>query len=361
MNRTCIASAGASVWLLLCLALPGGLTASALAADDLRQPRWTGETMGCIYSVRLVDSPLNAAQLAQLKREVDDRLVEVNRQMSHYLTNSELAGFNRSASGQAFKVSPEFAQIMRFCQKLNQESDGVFDPTLGPLINLWGFGPKGAIHEPPPDAEVARVRQIVGCRHLRVTERDELVKDIPGLQLNLGAVTKGYGVDEVVRIVRAHGVTNLFVNISGEVYVGGHSPKGQPWRIGIDTPEFGALPGDEVSAVIALSNSAISTSGNYRQFFKDKSGKVFAHILDARTGRPVTHNLASVSIVAADCMTADALATATFALGPERGLQFIETHPNAAAFFIVRNPDGTFRQFASKRFPPVQALAKSQP
>ncbi len=334
------------------------MTAAGWAGESRPTIQWKGETMGSFYFVKAVDCTLAPTQLEQVKKGIADRLTELNRQMSHYIEDSELSRFNRAAANQPFKVSAEFAQVMRLSLEINRQSDGFFDPALGALINLWGFGPKGGRHEPPPDTEIQQAMQRVGAQHVKVTPDDELVKDIAGLQLDLGAITKGFGVDAMAGILLANNVSNFYAAISGEVYVHGYGPSGGPWRIGIDVPEFDALPGEAISMVVPLSNLAISTSGNYRKYFRDHTNKVYAHILNPRTGRPLTHSLASVSIVATNCALADALATATYALGPERGLTFIENQPEVSAYFIVRNADGTFRQFASRRFPKSAPPAK---
>jgi FAD:protein FMN transferase len=189
-----------------------------------------------------------------------------------------------------------------------------------------------------------------GFRHLRITEQDELIKDIPALTLNLSAVAKGFGVDEVVSLLRRRGLTNIHASIAGEVRVLGHNSRGTRWQIGISVPLAHWTEDDPMAGVVSLSNQAISTSGDYQKFFTDARGRRLSHILDPTTGWPVQHNLGGVSVVAPDSMTADALGTTLFVLGPAEGLKFIESWTNAAALFIVREPDGSCRQIPSYRF-----------
>ncbi|HYG34697.1 MAG TPA: FAD:protein FMN transferase [Clostridia bacterium] len=321
-----------------------------LSAANMPVITWQGQTMGSTYTVKLVDAALSEEQVNALKNEVDQRLKEVNRQMSHYQPDSELSGFNRAPAHIPFQVSPEFAQMVRQSLELNRRSEGAFDPTLGPVVNLWGFGEKTEIHSVPAESQLADAMKATGCKHLQVTSKDELVKDIPGLQINLSAIAKGFGVDEMARVLRSHGLTNLYVSISGEVFTQGYNPTGDKWRVGISAPVPDWRPGDPVAAVLSLSGLAVSTSGDYQKYFVDTKGHRLCHIFDPRTGWPVQHNLGSVTVVAETCGLADSLSTTLFVLGPEAGLRFIDSYPNAAALFIVRESDGRFKTVVSSRF-----------
>jgi thiamine biosynthesis lipoprotein len=335
------------------LALTGGTWAA-----DLPVIRWDGRTMGSPYTVQVVGANLTAAQAETLKAEVEARLREVNRQMSHYQAESELSQFNRAPAHQPFKVSPEFARVVRFALELSRRSEGAFDPTLAPVINLWGFGERTEQQAIPSDADLKLARQQTGWQHLAVTANDELVKTVPELKLNLSAVAKGFGVDEMGRVLRRHGLTNIYAAVAGEVLVWGCNPRGMPWHLGLVAPLDHWREGDPMAAGILLSNQAVSTSGDYQKFFFSAQGQRLSHILDPRSGRPVQHNVAGVSVVAPDGMTADALATTLFVLGVQRGLQFIEAWPEAGALFIVREGKGHFRRITSPRFP---ALLDSEP
>jgi thiamine biosynthesis lipoprotein len=306
--------------------------------------------MGSTYTVKIVDSQLSDPQLDALKTEVDDRLKEVNRQMSHYQPDSELSRFNRAPAGTPFMVSPEFASVTRFSLEMNRRSLGAFDPTLAPVINLWGFGEQTTQRAVPPDADLAAALARTGCQHLSVTGKGEFLKDIPDLGLNLSAVAKGFGVDEMARVLRGHGLTNIYVSISGETFTLGHNARGTNWQVGISAPVSNWRVGGPMVTILSVSGLAVSTSGDYQKYFVDPQGRRLSHILDPRTGRPVQHNLGGVSVVADNCMTADALSTTLFVLGPAEGFRFIETWTNAAALFVIRGADGAFQSVPSSRF-----------
>jgi len=306
--------------------------------------------MGSPYTVQVVGADLSADRLEALKLEVERKLAEVTRQMSHYQADSELSRFNLAPAQRPFRVSAEFARVIRFSLDLSRRSQGAFDPTLGAVINLWGFGEQTEQRAVPDAAELRAALARTGWRHLSVSEGNELAKAIPGLALNLSGVAKGFGVDQVVGFLRGRGLTNVYVAIAGEVRVSGHNARRSRWRVGISAPLEHWREGDPMAAVAALSNQALSTSGDYQKFFSDAQGRRLSHLFDPRTGWPVQHNLAGVSVVAPDSLTADALGTTLFVLGLERGLEFIETWPGAAALFIVREADGRFRQVLSTKF-----------
>jgi len=321
------------------------------APAELPLIRWQGRTMGSPYTVQIVGTNLSPEEIDGLKAEVEEQLREVNRQMSHYQLDSEVSQFNRAPAKTPFKVSPEFARVVRFSLDLFQRSRGAFDPTLAPVINLWGFGEKTDERAVPPEAILKTALKKTGCKHLSVTAKDELVKDIPDLTINLSAVAKGFGVDDMVRVLRGHGLTNIYASIAGEVRVLGQNSRGTKWQVGIASPVAHWNEDDPMAAVASLSNQALSTSGDYQKFFTDPQGRRLSHIIDPKTGWPVQHNVGGVSVVAPDSMTADALGTTLFVLGPEAGLKFIESWTNAAALFIVRESGGKSRQIRSSRFP----------
>ena len=306
--------------------------------------------MGSVYTVKIVGTNLPQPQLDALRKEVDDRLKEVNRQMSHYIPDSELSRFNQAPANTPFKISPDFARVLRFALDLNRRSGGAFDPTLGPVINLWGFGEQTPVRRTPSAEQLRDAMQKTGCQHLTLTASDELSKDIPGLQLNLSAIAKGFGSDQMAGVLRGHGLTNIYVAISGEVVTLGHNARGTKWQVGISAPIPDWREGDPLATVLSLSGQAISTSGDYQKYFIDAEGRRLCHIFDPKTGQPVQHNVASVSVVAENGMTADALAKPLFVLGVKEGLRFIEACTNAAALFVVRDTNGKFRIVPSSRF-----------
>ncbi|MBM3860140.1 MAG: FAD:protein FMN transferase [Verrucomicrobia bacterium] len=337
-------------WRLHCLAvLVLALPASAAQSKMLA---WTGHTMGTTYTVKIAGAAPTDELLAELRAAVEHRFNEINRQMSHYLPDSELSRFNRSTATTPVKVSAELAQVTRRALKLARDSKGAFDPTMEPLVNLWGFGPQKHTGETPADAQILAAKRRCGARHVRVTAGNELQKSIPELQLNLGAIGKGYAADEAARLLRERGHTNLFVSVSGEIVALGVRPDGRPWQVGVERPHYSRTRNAELIAVVPLSGRALSTSGDTHQFFRDSNGRVRSHILDPSTGRPVEHHLASVTVIAPDALTADGAATTLFVLGLERGLRWVEERPELAALFVIRNGTEPFRLVPSRRFPP---------
>ena len=201
---------------------------------------------------------------------------------------------------------------------------------------------------------------MIGFRHLRAISSIQIQKDQGDLQLNLNAIAKGFAVDAVSDLLLSKGLANSFVEIGGEIYARGQGWGGRPWTVGIETPNPELLPGESLDAKIEISNWAVATSGNYRNFVKDEDGRTASHILDPRVGRPVSHHLASVSVIAESCLIADAVATALFVMGADEGLQWIESYPKAEALFLVAGSDGEFRQTASSGFAAFSSIASPE-
>ncbi|MFH2203877.1 MAG: FAD:protein FMN transferase [Elusimicrobiota bacterium] len=328
------------------------LAAAALACA---QPAPTavkleGRTMGTSYHITLAET-MPPDRQGRLKSDIDILLAAINKKMSTYDPESELSRFNRSISRQPFSVSPETLDVVRTARRIAEETRGAFDPTIGPLVDLWGFGPAARSKELPGDTAIAAARSHTGYRRLKTWDTPPaLGKDISSLRVDLSAIAKGYGVDAVARLIKARGHQNFMVEIGGEVFAQGKNPRGRPWRIGIDTPHDGAPPGGQFSAFVSLHNAALATSGGYRNFYT-RDGRRYAHFIDPRTGRPVEHGLASVSITAPTCMEADAAATAVMVLGAERGRGFIEEHPGWEALFISADEKGGFTVTSTPGFP----------
>jgi thiamine biosynthesis lipoprotein len=319
-------------------------------AENFPQIAWEGRTMGSSYAVKIVDGKLSEKAVDELKVEIEKTLSEVNRQMSNYRNDSELSKFNRAPAMVPFKVSADFARVVKKALELSRQSDGAFDPTLGPLINLWGFGEKGQSKTSPTTEALRAAMARTGWRHLSVTPKNELIKDIPGLSLDLGALAKGFGVDQMMAVLHRHGLNNVYVSIAGEVRVAGHNTRGTKWVLGVSVPVDHWRIDKPMAAMLMISGRALSTSGDYQKFFIDANGRRQCHIIDGKSGAPVQHNLAAVTVVAQDSMSADGLSTILFILDAEAGLQYVEARDNVAALFIIREKDGSFRQVASSKF-----------
>ncbi len=327
------------LWILALLALVG---AALLVYDTQRlksgvETAWQGRTMGTTYEIKLAGMRLNGDELLRIQKRVRDELVAVNAAMSTYIPDSEISRFNRQPAGMPLAISERFQDVIERSFEVFGSTDGVFDPTLGVLIDLWGFGAGSAPGAPvPTEEEIADSLDNMGFDHIRLTP-EGLIKEMEGLEINLSAIAKGYGADRVADLLAEEGFRNIYVEIGGDLVCRGVNPNGIPWRIGIEVPE----PGAERTAmrVLSLHNRTLATSGDYRNF-QEQKGQRRHHILDPRTGRSVDHRLASVSVLAADCMTADALATALYVMGSEEGMAWLENHPDVDALFIDRGADG---------------------
>ncbi len=306
-----------------------------------------GETMGTTYAVTLVG--FDAARQEVLEQRIAQKLEQVMSQMSPFKHDSEITRFNQLAVDKPMKLSPAFYQVMLSSLDVCRATDGAFDPTVAPLLNLWGFGHMGRREAPPSDAEVLEVSQRVGWHRL-VLSNQTLLKRMDGLQLNLGAIAKGYGVDQVASAIREMGCTNYMVEIGGEVVVSGASPRDTAWRIGVEQPRLSQDWDVVLAGVLELTDCAVATSGDYRNYYKDEQGRLYSHILDPRTGYPINMPVAGVTVLAPTCLMADALATALFVMGVEQGLAFIEKQPDTEALFIVRQEDGNYAERSSSGF-----------
>lgn len=298
---------------------------------------WRGETMGTTYQVQLVDAALTPQKLEALQERVAAELEAVNLAMSTYLPDSEISRFNRLPAGEGLALSERFREVLAAAVEVHGDTGGAFDPTLGPLVDLWGFGAGEAAGEGrlTPEAIAAALSR-VGMGHIAM-EEGVARKAIEGVALDLSAIAKGYGVDRVVEVLREEGVENLYVEIGGEVACRGVNDRGTPWRIGIQVP----VAGSEEAAYrrVSLKDRALATSGDYRNFL-EAGGERRHHLLDPRSGAPTTHALASVSVLAEDCMTADAVATALYVMGTAEGLDWLAERDDLDALFIDRTENG---------------------
>jgi thiamine biosynthesis lipoprotein len=329
------------------LLLAALLLASAAGCDLRREVSFTGPTMGTHYTVKLIAEPFSA--VGKLQRAVRRRLEEVNRSMSTYLPESEISRFNAmQQAGAPFPVSPHFMRVMKTAARVHLLSGGAWDGTVMPLVDLWGFGrspQEGKV--PSPSAIVEGLAQ-VGFEHIRIDGKGFLSKERTPLSLDLASIAKGYGADEVARVIRERGYRDFLVEIGGEVVAAGLRLDGRPWRVGINLPRPGAAA-DAVYRVVPLKDRAMATSGDYRNFF-ERNGRRYSHIIDPRSGYPVDNRVVSVSVLAPDCTLADGLATAVMVMGPEKGLQMLQETEEVQGLIVVQEADGTLRDLATDGF-----------
>lgn len=309
-------------------------------AEEAKILELTGPTMGTRYTVKVFAPGAMSITAADAQIRVDGLLRRVNDQMSTYLPNSEISRFNQSESLQWYEVSAGFAEVVAYAQEVAEKTDGALDITVEPLVNAWNFGPAPRTAEPPAETQLEELKSRIGFEKLSVRlDPPALKKSHPKLEIDLSSIAKGYAADEVVRMLAEHDAGNVFVEIGGEVRTAGNKA-GQWWKVGIQLPDAAS---DTVMLAHALStgggdDQAMATSGDYRNFF-EADGVRYSHTIDPATGRPVTHSLASVSVVAESCMAADAWATAMNVLGAERG-KMIAEREKLNVLLVSRQADG---------------------
>ncbi|MDX7990007.1 FAD:protein FMN transferase [Xenorhabdus sp. Reich] len=317
------------------------------ACGGPEQKNLNGQTMGTYYSVKYVaDSSVPAPE--NLQKEIDRLLEEVNDQMSTYRPNSELSRFNQSREvNKPFPVSAATAKVVKEAIRINKLTEGALDVTVGPLVNLWGFGPEGRITKAPTDEELATRRAWTGIDHLSV-EGNNLIKSIPELYVDLSSIAKGYGVDAVAEYLESQNIKNYMVDIGGEVRTSGNNGKGNPWRIAIEKPSDTGME-QSAQEIIEPGNMSVATSGDYRNYF-EQNGVRYSHTINPKTGKPISHNLVSITVIAPTCMSADGFSTGLDVLGPEKGMEVAEKL-NIPVFMIVKTKDG-FEERYSAAFKP---------
>lgn len=312
----------------------------------------SGATMGTTWSVTLHSLP-DGVDLAKLKSQLQAQLDRINRLMSTYDPESEISRFNVQTSDGWFALSRETAQVIELSQQISELTGGSFDVSVGPLVELWGFGASPRGEQLPTEAQVVEQLARVGYRKLVLRLEPAAIRKLdPQLQIDLSAVAKGYAVDLLAEILVLNGAENYLVEVGGELRIGGSRADGTPWRIAIEKPQEGIR---EVAKIFPLGETALATSGNYRNFYLE-NGQRFVHTIDPLSGRPIRHKLASVTVLDPSCARADALATALMVLGEEQGRRLVEQQQIAAFFLILRGQE--FEEYRSPAF--VNLLGKAQ-
>ena len=318
----------------------------ALAACGDHQPveyQLSGPTMGTHFNVVLV--PASNFDQQQLQTEIQAIFEDVDLHMSTYRADSELVKLNHSGSTEWVSVSPGLCNAVEAALELSVKTDGAFDITVGPLVNLWGFGPDESRFEPPSDQSIDEARARTGYRNLHTDCSSPAIrKDLAELQIDLSGYAKGLAADKVAASLDEHGISNYLVEVGGDLRARGHNASSAKWRIAIEKPD---MSGTTVEKIIHISDLSVATSGDYRNFF-EFDGQRYSHTIDPETGRPVTHNLASVTVLAERAAFADAMATALLVLGPDSGPAFAERE-GIAAYFLLRDENGLSER-ASRRF-----------
>lgn len=269
------------------------------------------------------------------QKEIEAELQKVDNSLSPFNKTSIISRINRN---EKVKVDEMFSEVFQLAEKISGDTDGAFDITVAPMVNAWGFGFKTG--NPPTRQTIDSLRAIVGF-HTVSMQDGYVIKKNPKTMLDCSAIAKGYGTDVVARFLKKKGVQNFMVEIGGEIVVNGNSEKLQPWRIGINKPTDDSLNTSQaIQDVVSVSNIAMATSGNYRNFYY-KNGKKYAHTIDPKTGYPVQHNILSATVFADDCATADAYATSFMVLGLDGAKKILKKHPELCAYLIYSDQKGS--------------------
>jgi thiamine biosynthesis lipoprotein len=339
MNRHCIL-------FLICGLFIFSSHASPLFALS-HETRIAGSTMGTTYHIKIVTD--GKQKIIDLEKKIEKRLEEINQSMSVFRPESELSRFNRlNKTGEPFFISKDFFLVMKTSENIYGLTQGAWDGTVKPLVDLWGFGKLKERTTIPEKNRIQELLSHVGFHHIRILKDHRLVKETPEVTLDLASIAKGYGVDAVTELIRREGVTQFLVEIGGEVYASGVKADGTPWRVGINYPDPGASH-NQVHKIILLKDMALATSGDYRNYF-EMDGTRYSHVIDPKTGWPVSNGVISVSVWAKTCMLADGLATAMMVMGAEKGVELANRLDSVECLIIRSVSKDRFVEFYSNGF-----------
>lgn len=287
----------------------------------------TGFIFGTIYNITYQSDK-------DLQKEIEAELKKVDASLSPFNKSSIISKINRNEN---VEVNKMFADVFNMAQDISEDTGGAFDITVAPLVNAWGFGFKNDTK--PTAAAIDSLKQIIGYKKVKLTG-DRIVKSDKRIMLDCSAIAKGYGSDVVASFLRSKGIENFMVEIGGEIVTRGINEKRLPWKIGVTKPVDDSLnTNQEIQTILNVTNKAMATSGNYRNFYY-KDGKKYAHTIDPATGYPVQHSILSATVLADNCATADAYATAFMVMGIDKAKAILEKHPKLMAYFIYSDKNG---------------------
>jgi thiamine biosynthesis lipoprotein len=342
-GRQFIAHAAAVVALVV---LPAVLTGCATSPQPVTL---RGEGLGAEWSVQIAEALPSDSSVIQ--QGIQARFDEVVRHLSRWDSSSSLSLLNATTESDWQPIANGLLDPLSYALELASDTDGAFDPTVAPLVDAWGFGTAGRRYEPPKPEALSAARARVGYEKVTLDASSTRVRKPAGMQIDLSSMTHGTAADEVAAYLESLGVTNYLIDVGSELRAKGHAPARSAWQIAIERPpeETSEAPARPAALrTVVLRDAGVATSGNYRYYF-DYNGKRYSHRIDPRTGEPVSHNLASVTVIDPRCMHADALATALTVLGPDEGLKYA-TSRNIAALFVVRSGDGDLVEHMTPRF-----------
>lgn len=287
----------------------------------------SGTVFGTIYHITYQSND-------NLQAEIENELKKVDQSLSPFNETSIISHVNRN---EKVEVDGMFTEVFNLAEKISQDTNGAFDITVAPMVNVWGFGFKKGVE--PGKQVLDSIRALVGYHKVKLVGK-HIVKQNPNIMLDCSAIAKGYGSDVVARFLKQRGIQNFMVEIGGEVVTCGNSEKRVPWRIGVNKPTDDSLSTNgELQTVLNVTDMAMATSGNYRNFYY-KNGKKYAHTIDPKTGYPVQHNILSATVLAKECAIADAYATSFMVMGLDGAKKILEKHPELLAYLIYADAKG---------------------
>ncbi|PZX57985.1 FAD:protein FMN transferase [Algoriphagus chordae] len=307
----------------------------------------SGKTMGTTYNITYLDE-----ESRDLQTSIDSLLEVFNESLSTYIPDSELSQFNLDDTLD-FKL-PYLLPVLEASKKVYDNTNGAFDPTVGPLVNIWGFGPGGP--ELKDSVDIKNLLKTVGFDKIAF-DQNQLRKKVQGIYLDFSAIAKGYGSDVVADYLKNKGISNYLVEIGGELVAKGQNEKGELWKVGVNRPEVSANA-SALLGIIALKDKGMATSGNYRNFYVRDSVKI-SHTINPATGYPVNHTLLSATVVADNCMMADAYATAMMVMGKDEAISLDEKLDEIEVFLIYDDGNGGFKTFASESLKPFLSFPQA--
>jgi len=338
----------------LCCALIVGWIVVRPGGDKSGFHHFTGETMATTYSIKIVDKLQRPGARDAMKRAVAGELDLVNMTMSGFNKDSELYRFNKTRTTDPFPMSNSALEVIDAALRLSESTGGAYDVTVGPLVRFWGFTERRPLEKMPTEEEIAEVRSRIGWDKIVLDPKGGKIRKLqPDIEIDLSSIAKGAAVDSVAVALQAYKHKNYMVEIGGEVRCRGVNRSGAPWRVGIEAPTEGKR---EIFEVIELTDVSMATSGDYRAFY-EIDGRRISHTLDPRTGRPIEHGLASVTVVHEKCLVADGLATALMVLGPKEGFEMAQKE-GLRALFITRGPDGALVDRATSGFEKMRGVKR---
>lgn len=313
-----------------------------IKGNQLHYFKIAGFTQGTTYHITY-----SSKDSVDLQKDVDLLLAKFDSSLSTYVDYSIISRINNND----LKVTPDslFLEVYRKAKEVYLQTDGAFDITVAPLVKLWGFG-KNAENTHPDDSLIDSILNLVGMSKISLDSKHNIIKQDPRITLDVNAIAQGYAVDYICNFLDDSGIQNYMVEIGGELKTKGKNPKGDTWKIGIDKPsEDNTVFNRQLQAIVKLDNKALATSGNYRKFYED-NGTKYVHTIDPKSGYTVKSNLLSVTVLADDCMTADAYATAAMVMGLERSKSLFSLLDNLDAFLIYSDQYGNYLEWYTDGF-----------